>query len=112
MKVQDIGTWEAFYHVAREGNFTKAARKMNIGLPLLSRRIAKLESELGIRLFQRSTRKVGLTSEGKGLLPQLSTILDDLREVESQFGKKELLDGKIRLTCLPAMAHRVVLPIL
>jgi DNA-binding transcriptional LysR family regulator len=107
MKIQDIGIWEAFYHAANEGNFTRAAAKMGISLPLFSKRIARLEAELGTRLFQRSTRKMSLTSEGKGLLPQLAAALDDFKGLEARFDRKEEVAGLIRMTCQPGLAHAV-----
>ncbi len=112
MKIQDLGIWEAFYRVATEGNFTRAAQKMRIGLPLLSKRIARLEEELGVRLFLRSTRKVSLTDEGRGLLPHLSSVLEDLKGLEDRFEKKETLEGTIRLTSLESLTHRLLSPIL
>lgn len=112
MKIQDLSLWEAFYWVAEEKSFTKAAVKMRLGVPFLSKKIGKLEAELGMRLFHRSTRKVSLTSEGIGLLPTVKTILEDLHGIENHFEPKDQLSGVIRLTCLTSIAHRILAPLL
>lgn len=108
MKIRDLSAWESFYWVAKEASFTRAARRQNVGLPLISKRIACLEQELGVRLFQRSTRRVGLTQEGKSLLPQVQSLLEDIRDMEERTCEKKDVRGTIRISCLPAFAHRVL----
>lgn len=108
MKVRDISAWESFYWLAREGNFTVAAKRQNIGVSLLSKRINKLEEDLNVRLFTRSTRKVALTKEGEGLLPMVEGLLQDLTSIEDRFEKQTELKGTIRMTCINAYAHRVL----
>jgi DNA-binding transcriptional LysR family regulator len=112
MKIEDIAIWEAFYGVAKHGNFSKASQALRVNLPLLSKRVAKLEDALGVRLFQRSTRVVKLTDEGKALLPLVSSILEDLSGLESYFEDKQGLSGTIRMTCVPFIAHRLLIPLL
>jgi len=112
MRVEDLSYWRSFIAVSSKGNFTKAAKSLGVGTPLLSKRISKLEEQLGIRLFQRSTRVVSLTSEGKSLLPRVESILKDLEGLENQFHLNEKLKGTIKLTCPPFIAHQILLPIL
>lgn len=112
MKIEDISIWEAFYGVAKYGNFSKASQALRVNLPLLSKRVAKLEDALGVRLFQRSTRVVKLTNEGKALLPRVSAILEDFTGIESFFEDQQDLSGTIRLTCIPFIAHRLLIPVL
>jgi DNA-binding transcriptional LysR family regulator len=112
MKIRDLSVWESFYWVAKEGSFTRAAKRQGLGLPHLSKRIGKLESDLGVRLFQRSTRKVSLTHEGRGLFPVVQSFLEDAQSLEERFEAKEEISGTIRLSCVTAFAHRRIAPLI
>ena len=57
-----------FLAIAQEENISKAAERLHITQPTLSRQIAQMEQELGVKLFNRGARKVTLT--GEGLLPR------------------------------------------
>lgn len=112
MKIRDISTWESFYWVAKEQNFSRAAKMLRIGPSLLSKRIFKLEEDLGVRLFHRSTRKVSLTQEGQILFPKTEAFLQDAQGMEDQFEEKTELSGTIRLACITAFTHRVMAPLI
>jgi DNA-binding transcriptional LysR family regulator len=112
MKIRDLSVWESFYWVAKEGSFTRASKRQRLGLPHLSKRIAKLEDDLGVRLFQRSTRKVSLTHEGRGLFPVVQSFLEDAQSLEERFETKEEISGTIRMSCVTAFAHRKIAPLI
>jgi DNA-binding transcriptional LysR family regulator len=112
MRVDEITTWEAFVGVAKQGNFSKAAKSLALTPSQLSKRIARLEDRLGVRLFQRSTRVVSLTNEGRALFPKVNSILEDLSGVESFFQEHQKLSGTVRVTCVTFVAHRLLLPVL
>ena len=59
-----------FVVVAQEGNMTRAAKKLLISQPALSRQVADLEAELGVKLFRRKSRRLALTQAGQYLLEQ------------------------------------------
>lgn len=72
-----------FVTLARELSFTKAAQLLHVSQPPLSYQIAQLEDELGVRLFERTSRTVSLTEAGKALLPHAQAILDRIEEARS-----------------------------
>lgn len=62
--------------VVEEGGFTRAALRAHVAQPAISQQIAQLERELGVRLFDRSERRVRLTAEGEAFLPHARAVLD------------------------------------
>src|SRR5689334_7591893 len=73
----EIHHLKEFAAIAETGSFSKAARKLRIAQPPLSRHIQQLENELGIKLFIRSASGVQITREGSLLLSQARAVLDD-----------------------------------
>ncbi|MBN9237950.1 MULTISPECIES: LysR family transcriptional regulator [Phyllobacteriaceae] len=67
-----------FVAVAKEGNFRRAAERLNIAQPALSRTIRDLEQLLGVQLFERTTRSVVLTAAGQVFLPEVNDLLEHL----------------------------------
>lgn len=66
---------EAFYWIARLGSFSAAAAKMHATPAAISERIRTLEEDLGVRVFERDSRKVSLTPQGQRLLPYAEQML-------------------------------------
>lgn len=83
----------AFVATARTGSFTAAAEQLGTSNRLTSKYVAELEARLGVRLFQRTTRKVGLTAAGEDLLSRAPLLIDDLDELLT-----EVSEGSRRLT--------------
>jgi DNA-binding transcriptional LysR family regulator len=79
MELRDI---EAFVAVAEELHFGRAAAKLHISQPPLSNRIQRLEQDLKVQLFTRSTRSVALTDAGMRLLPPARAVLSQLDAAE------------------------------
>ena len=71
--------------VANEGSINKAAEKRYVGQPNLSRAIKELEASLGVKIFERSAKGMGLTSDGETFIRYAKTILRQVDEVESIF---------------------------
>lgn len=111
MKIDEIYVWEAFAAVAKYGNFSKAAVGLRLPIPQLSKRVSKLEAQLGVRLFQRTTRVVTLTDEGRALLPRVVSILEDLNTVEASFENHNEISGTIRVASIAFVAQRLLLPV-
>lgn len=64
-----------FAAVADDLNFTKAARKLHVAQPALSRQIRQLEAEVGVALFERNRRQVRLTEAGRAFLAETRSVL-------------------------------------
>lgn len=73
-----IDELRAFVATAQTGSFTAAAGQLGVSNRLTSKYVAELETRLGVRLLQRTTRKVGLTPSGEDLLSRAPALLDDL----------------------------------
>jgi DNA-binding transcriptional LysR family regulator len=71
---------ETFIQVAHESSFSKAAEKLHITQPAISKRIANLETELGTLLFDRIGKKVQVTHSGEILLYRAKELLEDMRD--------------------------------
>lgn len=100
-----------FIAVAEELHFTKAAKRLHIGQPPLSQQIQALEEELGIRLFERSKRKVELTPAGKHFLIRARQILSDTqtaRDEVRRIAKGET--GELRLGFTSSFPMTSILP--
>ncbi|MDR5760601.1 LysR family transcriptional regulator [Caballeronia sp. LZ035] len=80
---------ELFTLVARHRNLAAVARELGVTPPAISKRLAALERRLGIRLSNRTTRRLTLTPEGELYLTHGSRILDDLSELEQMVGRSQ-----------------------
>lgn len=89
----------AFVAVARAGGFSAAARDLGVPLPTVSRRVGDLETELGVRLFHRSTRRVVLTEQGRIYHAACQRLLDDLRDADQSItGEYQSPRGELTVT--------------
>jgi DNA-binding transcriptional LysR family regulator len=104
----NIEQLQAFVAVADQASYTKASYFLHISQPSLSKQILKLEKELQVSLFERSTRKLILTRQGELFYPYACTILkayqDGLSQIaESRQSQKEI----IRLMSLPLCGEQM-----
>ena len=74
----DLEGLRAFLKVAEHGSFSRAADSLHLAQPAVSQQIKRLERDLGCQVFERSTRRVGLTAAGEALLPRARAILAEL----------------------------------
>lgn len=68
--------------LASAASFSRAAQRCNVTQPTLSNAIARLEDELGARIFERTTRRVVLTAFGRQMLPRIEQVLDAIADLE------------------------------
>lgn len=102
-----------FAEIARTGHFTRAAEHLHLAQPSLSRQIAGLESELGVRLFHRVRGNVALTVAGERLLPIARRMLADAEAARSEMAELVGLSrGRIRLGATPTLCTSLVAEVL
>jgi len=98
----DIKRLEQFIAVAEEGGFGRAARRLGVSQPALTRGIALLESELGRRLFERGPRGAVVTGAGEKLLPHALSILNEASRAIAELDPGHLAaEGQVRIGVSP-----------
>jgi len=100
---------EAFLAVASHGNFSTAARHLDIAQPVLSQAVKDLEAALGLRLFDRTTRRVELTAAGREFQGSTSKIVEDLEHaVQNVRDLAARRRGRVRIAAPPLLASAIV----
>jgi len=77
---------QTFVRIAEEGSLTAAARALGASLPAVVRALAGYETQLGVRLFNRTTRRIALTEDGRQHLERCRQVLSALQEAEDALG--------------------------
>ena len=109
----DLSSLRAFIDVARRGNFAAAARDRNVDPSSMSRIIAALEEELGLRLFQRTTRRLALTEAGERYLHRVEALVDELEQARDEaLTINAGPSGTLRMTASVAFGSKCIVPLL
>jgi len=96
----EIRVLRYFLTVAREQSITKASEVLHITQPTLSRQLAQMEEELGVKLLERGARKISLTNEGLLLRRRAEEILQLVDKTEQELiEQEEQVEGKIAIGC-------------
>lgn len=93
----DFRSLELFYWAAELNNFSRAAERANTTQPAVSQRIAALEAELGVKLFDRNARSIRLTHQGRKLVQYAERFLMLRAEMLSEVGSTVAMRGVLRL---------------
>lgn len=102
----------AFVRTADLGSFVAAGRVLEVSASAVGKAVARLEHELGVRLLQRSTRRVSLTEEGRLFHERCRRILDDLDDARAMLSQTlERPRGRLRVTA-PIVSYHLLLPLL
>jgi len=102
--VMDLANLSAFIAIAETGSFSGAGERLHLTQPAVSKRIAGLEQQLDVRLFDRLGREVTLTEAGRALLPrayQILNVLDDTRRALTN------LSGEVSGRLTLATSHHI-----
>ena len=103
----------SFVESAANGSFTAAAQRLDLSPAAVSKNVAKLEQQVGVRLFNRTTRRLQLTAEGEGFAEQARQALrslDDAVESVSRAGGEAV--GRVRISVGASFGRRFVLPLM
>ncbi len=109
----DLNSLHTFDAVAQAGSFTAAAERMGVAKARVSVQIARLERELGVALFTRTTRQVALTDAGRTLHAQCEPLLRALSDALAQAGSDQgELAGMLRISATLQQATQSIAPAL
>lgn len=102
-----------FVAVAETQGFSAAARKLNVNVSHISRKVAALEKELGVSLLARSTRTVRLTDAGQAYFSRCQELVYGLQEAnETVFDKQVELSGTLKVSAAGEFAEQHIAPLL
>ena len=112
MTIDRIKDINVFVHVADTKSFTIAAEQVGLSRSAVGKSVTRLEDRLGVRLLQRTTRSVSLTSEGAAFNERCVRILADLDEAEhAMLSHSQAPRGVLRLELPVSFGRLHVLPI-
>ncbi|WP_051333426.1 LysR family transcriptional regulator [Aliagarivorans marinus] len=99
-----------FYHLIEQGSFSKAAEQVGLTKSVISKRITRLEQELGVQLIYRTTRKLALSEAGEVFYKHAREVANSVNNaMEELQGLNDSLSGSIKIT-VPTISGELVLP--
>ena len=103
----------AFAQTARRGSFAAAARDLGQAPSTLAKSVARLELQLGVKLFHRTTRQVSLTADGERLYRRCERVLAEVEDLQAEAaGTRAAPSGTLRIDMGITYGRRVVMPLL
>lgn len=111
MKIKNLQDLEIFVRIADNGGLTAAARLLDLSPAVASAALKRLEADLGVLLFVRTTRSMRLTLEGERFLARCRPLLEGLREAEDEAAAgHEVIRGQLQISMPSDLGRNVVLP--
>ena len=108
----ELSQLRTLIHVAELGSLSKAADRLHIAQPALSRQVRLLEEELGVRLFARHGRGMVLTEQGQEILKHATRVMAELEEIRAAASETGApLRGQIAIGFPPTVADIVSVPL-
>jgi DNA-binding transcriptional LysR family regulator len=103
----------AFAEAARQGSFAAAARELGLSPSAVAKAVARLESDLGVRLFHRTTRQVTLTGEGQEMYERCRRVVEEVDALRADAeGIRGQPSGTLRINVPITYGKRIVVPAL
>jgi DNA-binding transcriptional LysR family regulator len=101
-----------FVAVAEQGNLARGGEQLGLSPPAVTRALAQLEAQLGVRLLHRTTRRLRLSAAGERYLDDCRRILSELRESEDWLrGEQTAAQGRLRVTAPVLFGQLYVMPV-
>lgn len=106
-----LQSMRVFQQVVDEGGFAAAARKLDMAPAMVTRLVVDLETHLGVRLMQRTTRRLSLTPAGEDYLARVRSILAEIEEADAiAHLHHDTMSGTVRVLAPPSIAAHVFAP--
>ena len=113
INIDRLNSIKAFVQAAQAGGFSQAAEQLGQSRSTVGKAIARLESRLNVKLFQRTTRSLSLTSEGQQFYQDCLLILASLDEAENRLTRHASEpSGQLRVSAPPLLGEKWVMPVL
>ena len=113
MATDKLGSIVAFVRVAELGSFANAGKALGISSSAVSKSVARLEQRLGLRLFQRTTRALSLTEDGRLFFQKCERILKELEDAEGSMRERaETPTGVLKIELPAALGRMKIAPAL
>jgi len=101
-----------FIEVVRVGSFASVARKRNLDPSSVSRTVASLEKELGVRLFQRTTRKLSPTEAGILYCDRIAPLIEEMERANESIAMPDRPQGTLKITASVSFGLKCIVPLL
>lgn len=112
MRGYSLGDFDAVVAIARRGSFRAAALDLGVSTSALSNAIAKLEEQLGVRLFNRTTRSVALTEAGRRFVDQVKPALQDIYQALDGVRSQQAAPiGTLRINTFATAGREILAPL-